>query len=294
MAYTQAGLSQRNTGYGIPSGAVDPGMTSAPLFHDTSGAPSFPPMVPAQQLFNNPMVTEAAVHYGHQLASQGQAMVDQKIGRFVAMTGLKMYFAVDTQYVLKKLMLLLFPYTHQDWSPKYQSDQPIPAREDINAPDLYIPVMSFVTYVLLTGIAMGTQNRFTPEQLGVTASSLLAWLLAEVLLIWLCLYLLTVSSRLRWLDLVAYSGYKYVSMIVSVAAFLLGGVYVYYGVLAWATLAIAYFLVQSLRLAIQPHVTHGANKLRNYLVLMIALVQPLLVAWLTYGLATSQHSKTHL
>ena len=55
------------------------------------------------------------------------------------MTGLKMYFAVDTQYVLKKLMLLLFPYTHQDWSPKYQSDQPIPAREDINAPDLYIP-----------------------------------------------------------------------------------------------------------------------------------------------------------
>ena len=55
------------------------------------------------------------------------------------MTGLKMYFAVDTQYVLKKLMLLLFPYTHRDWSPKYQSEQPIPAREDINAPDLYIP-----------------------------------------------------------------------------------------------------------------------------------------------------------
>lgn len=55
------------------------------------------------------------------------------------MTGLKMYFAVDTQYVLKKLMLLMFPYTHRDWSPRYQSDQPIPAREDINAPDLYIP-----------------------------------------------------------------------------------------------------------------------------------------------------------
>lgn len=34
-------------------------------------------------------------------------------------------------------------------------------------------------------------------------------------------------------------------MIVSVAAFLLGGVYVYYGVLAWATLAIAYFLVRN-------------------------------------------------
>lgn len=48
-----------------------------------SGAPSFPPMVPAQQLFNNPMVTEAAVHYGHQLASQGQAMVDQKVTKMM-------------------------------------------------------------------------------------------------------------------------------------------------------------------------------------------------------------------
>lgn len=49
------------------------------------------------------------------------------------------------------------------------------------------------------------QSRFS-----ITASSLLAWLLVEVLLIWLCLYLLAVVSQLKWLDIFAYCGYKYV------------------------------------------------------------------------------------
>jgi hypothetical protein len=29
--------------------------------------------------------------------------------------------------------------------------------EDINSPDLYIPTMAFVTYVLLVGLFMGTK-----------------------------------------------------------------------------------------------------------------------------------------
>lgn len=36
---------------------------------------------------------------------------------------------------------------------------------DENAPDLYIPVMAFVTYILLTGYVKGTKNTFTPEVL---------------------------------------------------------------------------------------------------------------------------------
>ena len=77
----------------------------------------------------------------------------------------------------------------------------------------------------------------------MTASSLLAWLLAEVLIIWLCLYLLAVHSQLRWLDLVAYSGYKYVCMIVSVVCGLLLGSYGYYTVMAYTCFTIAYFVV---------------------------------------------------
>jgi hypothetical protein len=31
---------------------------------------------------------------------------------------------------------------------------------DINAPDLYIPVMSFITFVLMTGLLKGTKSKF--------------------------------------------------------------------------------------------------------------------------------------
>jgi protein transport protein YIF1 len=34
-----------------------------------------------------------------------------------------------------------------------------PPRDDINSPDLYIPTMALVTYVLLTGIVAGTEHK---------------------------------------------------------------------------------------------------------------------------------------
>lgn len=36
-----------------------------------------------------------------------------QIDRFVSVSKLKYYFAVDTSYVVKKLGLLIFPYTHK-------------------------------------------------------------------------------------------------------------------------------------------------------------------------------------
>lgn len=36
-----------------------------------------------------------------------------QIDRFVSMSKLKYYFAVDTSYVVKKLGLLIFPFTHK-------------------------------------------------------------------------------------------------------------------------------------------------------------------------------------
>ena len=36
-----------------------------------------------------------------------------QIDRFVSVSKLKYYFAVDTTYVVKKLGLLIFPFTHK-------------------------------------------------------------------------------------------------------------------------------------------------------------------------------------
>lgn len=55
--------------------------------------------------------------------------------------------------------------------------------------------------------------RFSPELLGVQASSALVWLIMEVLAVLLSLYLVTVNTDLTTIDLLAFSGYKYVGCV---------------------------------------------------------------------------------
>lgn len=43
----------------------------------------------------------------------------------------------------------------QDWSLKYDQDNPVQPRYDLNAPDLYIPTMSYITFVVMAGLVMG-------------------------------------------------------------------------------------------------------------------------------------------
>ncbi|XP_050195029.1 protein YIF1B-B-like isoform X3 [Myiozetetes cayanensis] len=186
------------------------------------------------------------------------------------------------------------------------SRTPLSPPPDVNAPDLYIPAMAFLTYILLAGLALGTQNRFSPDSLGLAlgtqnrfspdslglvASSALAWLVLEVLSVLLSLYLVTVSTDLTPIDLLAFSGYKYVGMIVGLVAGLLLGRPGYFAVLSWCCLSIFIFMIRTLRLkllseaAAEGVLVRGAkNQLRMYLTMAIAAAQPLFMYWLTYHL----------
>ncbi|KAG7470707.1 hypothetical protein MATL_G00116680 [Megalops atlanticus] len=243
-----------------------------------------------QALLSDPM-SNLAMAYGSSLASQGKEMVDKNLDRFIPISKLKYYFAVDTVYVGKKLGLLVFPYMHQNWEVSYQQDTPVAPRFDINAPDLYIPAMAFITYILVAGLALGTQNRFTPEILGMQASSALVWLIIEVLATLLSLYLVTVNTDLTTIDLIAFSGYKYVGMIVGVVAGLLFGRTGYYLMLLWCCASIFVFMIRTLRLKILSEaaaegvLVRGAkNQLRMYLTMAIAAAQPIFMYWLTFHL----------
>ncbi|EHH59536.1 YIP1-interacting factor-like protein B [Macaca fascicularis] len=257
-------------------------------------------------------VSNMAMAYGSSLAAQGKELVDKNIDRFIPVTKLKYYFAVDTMYVGRKLGLLFFPYLHQDWEVQYQQDTPVAPRFDVNAPDLYIPgftlplpctllslpglsgvAMAFITYVLVAGLALGTQDRFSPDLLGLQASSALAWLTLEVVAILLSLYLVTVNTDLTTIDLVAFLGYKYVGMIGGVLMGLLFGKIGYYLVLGWCCVAIFVFMVsrgsglvriRTLRLKILAEaaaegvpVRGARNQLRMYLTMAVAAAQPLLM-----------------
>ena len=136
-------------------------------------------------------------------------------------SALKHYFNVSNQYVANKLFLVLFPWRHKPWSrkqsigPNGQEGWFLPPRDDLNSPDMYIPVMALVTYILLSTLLAGLRGAFQPELLGYTATSAFFIVVIEILGLKLGCYLLSISNESQLLDLVAYSGYKFVGVIVT-------------------------------------------------------------------------------
>ena len=58
-----------------------------------------------------------------------------------------------------------------------------PIRYDLHAPDLYIPSMAFVTYVLVSAFALGTSGKFNPEVIFTTGWSCIGLLVLELMII---------------------------------------------------------------------------------------------------------------
>lgn len=194
-------------------------------------------------MFQQPMMQDMAMEYGQKLADQGKEMVNKEFEKYIPVTKLKYYFAVDNRYVLNKLRLLFFPFAQKDWSLKYDQDNPVQPRYDVNAPDLYIPAMAYITYVVLAGFILGMQKRFSPEQLGIQASSALAYNVFELIVYTVTLYVTNISTTLRTLDLVAFSGYKYAIVVAILCANILFKSTGYYIALLYCGATLAFFLV---------------------------------------------------
>lgn len=262
-------------------------------------------------MIQQPIIQDMALQYGNQLATQGREAVQRELGRFVPVSRLRYYFAVDSRYVIRKLILILFPYTHKEWMVKYDQESPVQPRYDVNAPDLYIPSMGYVTYVLLAGFMLGLQQRFSPEQISIQASSALAYIIFEMALYLATLYVTNTGLSLRTLDLLAFSGYKYTTMIGSLLGALAAGPTGYHCALVYCSVALSYFLVKTLRLQLlsgsqapeqysgyssnytpNPYADNwskpaSGTKRRLYFLLFVAITQPLLSWWLTYHLVPS-------
>lgn len=82
-------------------------------------------------VLSQPIVQDMAMQYGQQvrilfstnwwklmfilfqLAGAGTTMLKNEVEKFVPVSKLKYYFAVDINYVASKLLLLFFPFTHK-------------------------------------------------------------------------------------------------------------------------------------------------------------------------------------
>ncbi|GMR59103.1 hypothetical protein PMAYCL1PPCAC_29298, partial [Pristionchus mayeri] len=249
------------------------GQPPDPYAHQGYGLPQG-----ASQLMSDPMF-KAAQQFGGQFAEQQK----EKLVKYLNPFQLKYYFSVDNAYVGKKLGLILFPFFHSDWAPKFSHDSgPVSARDDINAPDLYIPLMAFLTYVLVSGFVLGTQSRFSPEILGILTSNALVLSLIENVIINIAKFVMNISASLSIWHSLAYSTYKFVGMTLCLVSFILGGKSIYYGVLIYTSAALVFFLLRTVaNFFFDAHYTADGRKRKGFLILFILITQPFIMWWLT-------------
>jgi len=250
-----------------------------------SGVPTRPGMqansgVNFDSLGVDSLAGNVAMNYMSNVASQFD--VNSKISSMVHTHGLRMYFAVDHEYVLKKLKLVLLPFLHKESWDRQRDDQEVrlPPSEDVMAPDLYIPTMAFVTYIIAIGVAAAVQGKFDPEILSRTATFGMLLIGVETALLKGAVKYCQ-GREATWLDLLALASYKYVGVAISTIVNLFLS-YVYgAGLIASVLLGLsmAYFMRQSLRpiLLRSDHETGGDRQMKKYIVLGLAFAQVVLL-----------------
>ncbi|CAM9352705.1 unnamed protein product [Heterosigma akashiwo] len=250
----------------------------------------------------------------------GKQMIQSGIAKYMPgmhllWTNMKFYFAVNNRFVVGKLRVLACPFVRRpgDWA-RLPADQ-VPAGShtpssqtgqggapggqdhdataaaaahawakpwaDLNCPDLYLPSMALVTFVLLAGYARGRSHRFSPETLVDIGGHLAVVELLEVLALRLGLYLLRAPADL--LELAALSGYKYVGLCMAkLVALLLTG-WPSYLASTYLGAAMAFFMLKSIAYAV-PHSSSGEGEGLNREIVIIgfAALHLLMFCWVAF------------
>ncbi|KAJ5100533.1 ER to Golgi transport protein Yif1 [Penicillium angulare] len=228
--------------------------------------------------FINDPTAQMGFQVGKSAMMAGQEYMEQNFNRYVSIPALKHYFNVSNSYVLSKIALVLFPWRHKPWS-RQQARMPatagpngqivqqqyssmfLPPRDDLNSPDMYIPVMALVTYILLSVLLAGFRGNFHPELLGSITTTAIAVIIFEILCLKMAMYILTINNDSQLLDLVAYSGYKFVGIIMTLVASEIltpgrgTGGWVGWTVFIYTFSANAFFLLRSLKYVLLPDST---------------------------------------
>jgi hypothetical protein len=210
-------------------------------------------------------------------------------------TSLKYYFEVDNRYVLSKLRAIVFSalLKGKKWRREEMDDAPsgqdtyakkyaTPANDE-NAPDLYLPLMSFVTYIVVCSYIKGTNGKFTPEVLSQVMYFCLGWQLLEIVVIKCGLY--TLQQQSPFLDLVANTGYKYVGLCINMLVGMLLGRTMYYVALLWTGTMTSYFMLKTLSNNYARQTSNGGmgKGMRMPLLWSFAVLQFLSIWVLGYG-----------
>lgn len=184
--------------------------------------------------------------------------VENRISKFFSFGPLRYYFTVSSTYVQNKLKHILLPYLHTRHNGRWErnhltnengSTEYVPPRDDINAPDLYIPLMAYATYIILCGIIYGLNSAFKPDLLSIEASKGCAFIALEVLIVKLGFYLLS-NASISILECLSYCGYIFVGVCLDMIAGIILGKFGFYGMILFTSCGIAYYIGKVLNVAI--------------------------------------------
>jgi len=129
-------------------------------------------------------------------------------------------------------------------------------------------------------------SRFTPDVLGTTSSTAVATIILEVFLLkvstWLCNF-----PPIPILELVAYSGYKFVGITINIIAGIILGNYGFYGTFIFTILATCLFLVNTFRALIPTPLGETQTVILRYYFLMcltaLQIVSTLFLCYLEFN-----------
>ncbi|KAJ1444487.1 YIF1-domain-containing protein [Pelagophyceae sp. CCMP2097] len=255
-----------------------------------------PPQQPQQDLYGSESAAQATVAVAAMFAgdsSMGQQFFQKQrhglVSRYMPgvesfWTQLQCYFAVSHAYVALKLRTLAFPYRKKAWRRKSADQQRGPDSfslpvDDDNAPDAYIPCMSFVTFLVVTAYVKGTVGQFTPDLLVAICTSCLGFQAVEMTMYAVGLY--AMGAPLSCIDLACYTGYKYVALCANTLLGFAFGKRAYYGSLAYTAMAASYFMLKTMAQNV-PAKTAAASPPREAVVVGMGLLQGLSIWFLGF------------
>ena len=211
--------------------------------------------------------------------------VSSNYAKYVSSSQMRQYFDVSEPYVLNKLKLVFCPFLHKGSWARIPEQSPgglafKPPRNDINAPDLYVPLMGFWSYVVAASTLQVRRGEFTPEGVAVHAWWGAVFWAGAAIFLWMALRSMS-TAHVRvgapLLDVVAYAGYAFPlsAFAVWTKIILAGWSWAPTAATAWGALSGAVFVVKTTKRIIFSEARHRGvdGNTHNYLLLALAGAQ---------------------
>lgn len=192
------------------------------------------------------------VEIGRGMVNASRDYMSKSISQ-ISLNPFKPFFSITHAYIFKKVLLILFPFrTHLFTT-------------NIANPDLYIPLMSLLTHILLSGL----RHSFRPDKVGFILTRCVTYEIVLVVAVRLIGYFL--DTDIRALEFLSFSGYKFVVVIC------IRLVWMQYVWVVWRVYLLAaffFFLSRSLKIWIDGS---GCRRKKVYFLFIVVFIEVLTI-----------------